>query len=68
MFVSWLQIPDLETGFEFRQAVYSYMNVTLPAKPTNKVLFWMRRPGCPRTVLNQKALVDIAERYNMLYT
>lgn len=62
------QIPDLQTGFEFRADVYKYMNMTLPRKPARRVLFWMRMPHFPRELLNTQEILAVVESYNISYT
>ena len=62
------QVPDLQTGFEFRERIYEYMNLTLPEKPPEKVLFWLRTPRLPRELMNTDELVSVVESYNLSYT
>lgn len=61
-------MPDIQTGFEFREAMYEYMNMTLPKKPAKKVLFWLRTPLHPRELLNTDELIKVVESYNLSYT
>ena len=62
------QVPDIQTGFELRKTMYQHMSVTMPNKPANKVLFWLRKPGHARELQNTEELIAIAKRYNLSYT
>ena len=62
------QVPDIQTGFEFRVAMYKHMNMVLPDKPAKKVLFWLRTPRMSRELLNADELVKVVESYNLSYT
>lgn len=48
--------------------MYKHMNITLPAKPRNKVLFWLRTPRMPRELLNADELVAVVKSYNVSAT
>jgi hypothetical protein len=62
------KIPDIGTGFEFRQAVYAHLGVPLPPKPAKRVLLWLRAPGLGRAIINQDELIKVIESYNLSYT
>jgi hypothetical protein len=62
------QVPDMQTGFEFRRDMYEHMGLTLPEVPANKVLFWLRTPPLYRSLLNPDEVLKIVNYYNMSYT
>ena len=63
-----LQVPDMETGFEFRQAMYDHMGLPLPEKPGRRVLLWLRQHLENRRLQNIDAIIDVLNTYNMSYT
>lgn len=62
------QIPDIQTGFEFREAMYKHVGMEMPRKPPKKVLFWFRKPPLYRTILNTDELLRITSRYGVGYS
>ena len=63
-----VQVPDVETAFQFRKDMYAMMGVEMPQKPVKKVLFWFRQPPLGRSVSNSAALRALADAYNVPYT
>ncbi len=64
-----MQVPDMQTGFEFRRDMYAHMGLTLPEAPANKVLFWLRTPPLSyRSLLNTDDVLKVVNYYNMSYT
>ena len=62
------QVPDIETGFQFKSDIYEFMNVTLPAAPKRKVLFFLRQHLENRRLHNLPELERVVESYNIPYT
>ena len=62
------QIPDVETGFQFRSDVYDFMNTSLPLAPPRRLLFFLRQGMANRRVRNLKILTAVADAYNVSYT
>lgn len=64
----FVQVPDIQTGFEFRLDMYKHMGMTLPEKPPKKILFWFRTPPLYRSILNPEPLLALVEQYKWDYT
>lgn len=63
------QVPDIETGFEIRGRLFKYLNMELPPAPASRrVLLWLRRPGFPRSIANEAAVVNVIRSYGLEYT
>lgn len=62
------QPPDHETAYLFREGLYSFAGVPLPAKPARKVLFWVRDDGADRSFTNLQELTAIVAAYNLPFT
>ena len=61
------QMPDSETGFQFRANAYRNMGLPLQYTPPKRVLL-MLRPGRRRQLVNEQAFIDIIESYGLPYT
>jgi hypothetical protein len=50
------QVPDIETGFQFKADMYDFMNITLPSAPKRRVLFYLRQHLENRRLHNCRSL------------
>ena len=63
-----IQIPDVETAFQFRRDMYKFMGMELPERPAKKVLFWLRPDPHGRSILNIDEVTALVDSYNIPYT
>lgn len=61
-------MPDAETAYRFRREMYDMMGVTLPTRPSNNILFWLRYDGSGRSFGNTQELIAVANAYNLSHT
>ena len=63
-----LQLPDVQTGFEFREEMYRHMDTTLPTTPPRRVLLFLRQHIENRRLYKVDMLIDIMEKLHVNYT
>lgn len=60
-------VPDLQTGFEFRKAVYAAQGLEVPEKSAPKVLLYLPRDA-QQPISNLPELIALMDYYNQTYT
>ncbi len=63
-----IQIPDMETGFDFRKDMYRLMGMTVPATPERRALLWLRPDYRGRYITNTPDLLSVLKKYDVPYT
>ena len=66
--LSVAQLPDIQTGVEFREEMYEHMNRTLPTTPPRRVLLYLRQGLENRRVYKVDMLIDIMKKLKVNYT
>lgn len=62
-------LPDVETAFDFRRAIYGVMKVPIPKTPAKKVLVVLRGdPPARRAIVNAKEMLAVMDNYGIEYT
>ena len=62
------QIPDVQTGYEFREEMYEHLNTTLPTSPPRRVLFYLRQGLENRQLKYVDQLEAIVSKFDINYT
>ena len=62
------QMPDIETGFAFRDEMYKQMGVPAHDPPAAKKVLFMLRGNERRKIVNLAELIKVVESYNLTYT
>ena len=63
-----LQLPDVQTGFEFREDMYEHMNTTLPTVPPRRVLLYLRQGQESRQLYKLDVLLGVMQKLKVNYT